>query len=303
VAILTVTTVLLSFFSPAIFVTLYAFSIEKQNAMITTSRDFIGLGVGMFYYKTSALMIFPFTYYCNCMVQRGTKWLVPLLMVSVYGTALLFSGTRANLLAVLFVAGMFALGYIRRTFGLVTCLAVATLSVILVSPALVLNLLQPDEQSNSVKLGHLRSYEQEFSANPSILLWGQGTNTAFYSEGYQDWTTITELSYMELVRVFGIPITILFGAGLAWIGYALFTRGSYPVALAYVAYLAIAGSNPLLISSTGFVIICAVWKEAVRPSTADSAFHLSQLYIPQFTSRSVAGSRSISIQLLKEIGH
>ena len=291
--ILTFGMVAIYFYSPAVFLMLYTFSIENHNAIISASRDVFGSGVGQFYYKTSALMIFPFSYYCGRLLQQGTKWLAPLLMVLLYGAALMFSGTRANLLAAVFVAGILALRHIRRKFGLTASLAVAVVGIILVSTTLVSKFADPNEQSNSVKLGHLRSYEEEFGTNPSILLWGQGADTGFYSEGFDDWTTVTELSYMELVRVFGIPITILFCVGLAWIGYAIFTKGAYWMALAYVSYLAISASNPLLISSTGFVIICAAWKEAVFPSEASSAFHLADLRSPPISSQS-GGDRRLS---------
>jgi len=263
-----------NFLSPALFLILYNFSIDKQNAIISSSRDLFGIGLGMFYYKTSPLMIFPFSYYCCRLFQREVRLWLPLFMCMLYGTALLVSGTRANVLGALFVAGAFALRRIRRAGGWLPTLAVATLSLILMAAFVVPKFADTQESGNATKLSHLRSYENEFDSRPSALLWGEGANRAFYSEGFQDWTTVTELSYLELVRVFGLPVTILFVAGLLWIGYALFASGALPAAFAYVAYLGISGSNPLLVSSTGLLVICAVWKEAVRKSSPESAFHL-----------------------------
>jgi hypothetical protein len=292
--------VAVSFISPAIFLVLYEFCLAKQCAIITTSRDLLGVGLGQFYYKTSALMIFPFAHYCARLFHRGNKSFVPLCMVLCYSAALLFSGTRANFLAAVFVGGVIALVYIRASFGLTASVVVALLGAILLSITLIPKFTQPDEESNSIKLAHLRSYEKEFDEHPEILLWGQGTETGFYSEGFQDWTTVTELSFMELIRVFGIPITVLFSGGLAWIGFALYTRRSYSALLAYIAYVAIAGSNPLLISSTGFIIISAMWKEAVLPSTSHSAFHLPEHRKSEPASRSRRQLGFLSIKLLKE---
>lgn len=296
---LTIFMVAVSLFSPAIFLALYEFCLARQCAIITTSRDLVGVGVGQFYYKTSALMIFPFAYYCSLLVRRGNKSFVTLILVLFYSAALLFSGTRANVLAALFVAGVFALVYIRESFGITASVTVALLGTVLLTTTLIPKFAKPDEQSNSIKLAHLRSYEEEFDAHPGILLWGQGTDTGFYSEGFQGWTTVTELSFLELIRVFGIPITLLFGVGLVWIAYALYARRSYSVFIAYIAYIAIAASNPLLISSTGFIIICAMWKEAVFPSTSYSAFRLSGHLLSESASRSARQSRFFSVKFMK----
>lgn len=278
VALLTIAMLAVSLFSPVLFAALYAFTLDKGNALIDPSRDLLGPGIGMFYYKSSCLMIFPFSYYCSRLFQRGSGWLLPLLMCSLFGTALLISGTRANILAVLFVGGAMVLLWIRRTGGWVTSLAVGVLGVFLVAATVIPKYADTQEQGNAVKLGHFRSYEQEFATRPSVLLWGEGAGTAFYTEGVQGWMTNSELTYLELIRVFGLPMTILFGAGMVWIGYRLFVDGGSPIALAYIAYVAISASNPLLISSTGLLAICAMWKQAVKPSGPQSMFYLSKLY-------------------------
>jgi hypothetical protein len=274
VALLIVCLVGVSFFFPPVFEAFYAFSIEKNNAIITTSRDLLGIGVGQFYYKTSALLVFPFSYYCNRLTLPGSPQLLSLLMCVLYAMALLFSGARANYLSGLFIAGFFFIGYLGRKAGWMAALTVAFAGIILIASTMVAKLASPTEESNAVKLLHVRSYEQEFGAHPSLLLWGQGADTAFYSEGFQDWTLTTEVTYLELIRVFGIPVSALFLAGLLCLGRRLFQNRRWALWVAFVTYLIMSGSNPLLISSTGFLAICAIWKEAEYPSTDRSAFHL-----------------------------
>lgn len=274
VALLTLTVVAVNFLSTGLFLILYDFTLAKHNATISQSRDSFGIGLGQFYYKTSPLMIFPFTYYSRRLIEFGSgRWLA-LSLTLVYSAAFLCSGTRANVFVALLIFGVLALARLRRTLGWHAAVAVAALGILVTSATLLPRALNTQEVSNAIKLGHIRSYEEEFNTRWPALLWGEGANSGFYSEGFQDWTTVSELTYVEMVRLFGIPVTIVITGGLLWIGYLLIVRGERTLAIAYFAYLAISASNPLLISSTGLMAVCAVWKEAVMPSGERSAFWL-----------------------------
>jgi hypothetical protein len=274
VALLTLAMVAIKFFSSGIFLILYQFTIDKKNALISESRNSFGIGLGQFYYKTSPLMVFPFAYYSRRLIEFGAgRWLA-LLLTLLYSFAFLCSGTRANVFVALLIFGVLALARLRRTLGWHAAVAVAALGILVTSATVLPRAFDAQEVSNSIKLGHIRSYEEEFNTRWPALLWGEGANSGFYSEGFQDWTTVSELTYVEMIRLFGIPVTIVLTGGLIWIGYLLVVQGDRALAIAYFAYLAISASNPLLVSSTGLLAVCAVWKEAVVPSGERSAFWL-----------------------------
>jgi hypothetical protein len=277
VALATLAMVAINFFAPVVFLVLYDFTIAKQIAIVSPSRDVLGMGLGAFFYKTAPLMIFPFAYYSWRFIETsGRRW-TSIAMTLLYGAALVYSGTRANILGAMFVFGALALMRVRRSVGWPAAAALTVLILLIILVTVVPKALDTQEISNVVKLGHLHSYEEELNTRWAALLWGEGANTAFYSQGVQDWTILTELTYLEVIRLFGLPVTIVFGAGLIWIGYLLVVRSVVPVAIAYAAYLVISGSNPLLIGSTGMLMVCAAWKEAVKPSGEESAFHLPGL--------------------------
>jgi hypothetical protein len=279
VALVTIAMAVIDRLSPVLFVGLYNFTIAKKNADITVWRDSFGLGIGMFYYKTSPLMIFPLAYYGSHVFQSRPGRLRSLGMTLLFSAALLVSGARANVLAGLFVLASMTLAQVRRTVGWHGAIALAALGILAASATIVPKAFDKQEYSNGVKLGHIRSYAEEFSEKAPTLLWGEGANSGFYSEGFQDWATTTELTYLEMVRQFGIPVAVLLGAGLVWIGYLLAAKGEWPLLLAYVAYLAISASNPLLLSSTGLLAICASWNEAMHPADNQSAFSLPGLSV------------------------
>ena len=274
VALLTILMVIVSLISPAGFDLLYAFSLSKQNAIVAESRDLIGVGIGMFYYKTSALLVFPFAHYCNCLASPVRGKARSLAFCIIFGAALLFSGARANFIGEMLIAGCFITRYLVRRLGWASAVLIAITASGIFAATMAPRLTDPEETSNSIKLGHIQSYEDLFNAHPSILLWGEGAEIAFYSKGYGDWTTVTELTYLELIRIFGVPMTLFFFYSLLWLAARLFRRGRIGLGVAYTTYLLISASNPLLISSTGFIALCAVWKEAEAPSAMDSAFYL-----------------------------
>lgn len=196
-----------------------------------------------------------------------------MMMCLLFGAALFLSGARANILALLSIILIFTLRHLRRRGGWAPVLIVGTLIVILASATIMPKFTDTQEGSNAIKLKHIHSYEEEFGAELTALLWGEGANSAFYSEGFEKWTTVTEVTYLELARVFGLPMAFLFGVGLLWIGFRIFANGFLPIGLAYMGYLGIAGSNPLLINSTGFLVIAAMYEQAVRHPDASLSAH------------------------------
>jgi hypothetical protein len=65
---------------------------------------------------------------------------------------------------------------------------------------------------------------------------------------------------MDVLRMFGAPVTVLFGLFLFFPCYGLIwtdrdSHGRWSLGLAYAGYLLIAGTNPLLLSSTGMLVL------------------------------------------------
>jgi MFS family permease len=263
-ALVTIAMAVMNLVSPELFLGVSLFIADKGNGVISPSRNLFGLGIGELYYGACPIMIFPFSYYCDQTSQNGIRKFSSALMCSLFGVALLLSGARADILATLSIALIFTMRYVRRVSGWVPALTVGAIVVILAAVTVIPNFADKQEGSNAVKLKHISSYNEEFGSKPAVLLSGEGANSAFYSEGFEMWTTVTEVTYLELVRVFGLPMTILFGAGLLWIGYHLFANGLFSIGLAYFAFLGIAGTNPLLVGSTGFLVIAAMYERAVR---------------------------------------
>jgi hypothetical protein len=274
-AVLTIALVAINMFSPELFLGVSLFIVEKGNGVILPGRDLLGLGLGEFYYGACSIMIFSFSYYFDRATQYGERKLSSVLMCSLFGVALILSGARAEILATLFIALILTLRKVRRVSGWLPTLTVGGIVVILVAATVIPNFTDKEEGSNATKLKHIYSYNREFGSRPAMLLSGEGANSAFYTEGFETWATLTEVTYLELVRMYGLPMAILFAAGLLWIGYRLFANGLFTMGLAYFAFLGIAGTNPLIVSSTGFLAIAAMYEQAVTRTRSFQQQHVT----------------------------
>ena len=128
-----------------------------------------------------------------------------------------------------------------------------------------------NEASNNIKIQHIKDYGELFKNSPKVLWIGQGINSCFYSSYYNNFIKATELTYFELLRIWGLPMSLLFVFFLIYPIIRFFAKYkqyySYRyIPIAYLAYLLIAGTNPLLLCSTGMIVIVYVYSILVIQS-------------------------------------
>ncbi len=105
-----------------------------------------------------------------------------------------------------------------------------------------------------------------FDENPlKFLLIGNGPVSYMYTSARNEWVTLTELTYLELIKNFGLIQSVLVVGILLLPVFFICKNESYEriqkfsLSLSYVAYLFICGTNPLLISSTGFTALAVAF--------------------------------------------
>lgn len=212
-------------------------------------KSFIDLIVGLF-------VIYYRTFNCTGKMQR----LGYVLLFVLFTVAFFMSGTRSTMLLPFFMLGVVLFNRIAGTkhlkYFLFPALAIFAITLVL----LVLMLaLEKGEHSNTIKFAHLTSYAQLFADNPLYLLWGQGPGTWFYSSGFGAMTDETEWTYLELLRNYGllcIPMLYVYILPLIRLWPQIRTNNfTFGIFCTYFFYLLIAGTNPLLMSSTGIIMV------------------------------------------------
>ena len=107
---------------------------------------------------------------------------------------------------------------------------------------------------DAVRSGILTSIKDVFRDYPTSLLTGSGYSSSFYNAGRQEYSVIAELSYWNLLRQVGLILFIPMMLAYLYPAYrTLRTRNTLPIAVAYIGYLFIAYTNPLLYSTTGIL--------------------------------------------------
>lgn len=230
----------------------------KENfgqVIFVARRSFIGIKVFQVFYKTSPLAILCLAYSSyNYLEYRFKRYLIHSIIFFFY---LFVSGTRMNILCAASIS-IWALFYHLIRFRKFV-LASALFSFSAISGILLLNLLLADkaDYSLNVKTMHVVSYNNLFESNPIRYLFiGDGPGAEFFTLGFNKMTSVTELSYYDLIRNFGLvfAIVILIIYLLPMINSNKKNPGlGLSMSIGYLLYLSVAGTNPFLFSSTGVI--------------------------------------------------
>lgn len=226
-------------------------------------RDFNGLVVYMVYYKTSVLLVFLMAFFAT---KRSFSALLVCAFISV---VLIISATRANALMGMWLFATYVYFYLSDRTKVISYVYIIIVALL----ALALFFLSyqyffsSEEVSNQIKIGHILGYVDYFSQAGASLIFGSGAGTGFYTPGYDKLIFSSELSYLELYRVYGFLSFPL----LALLAYPLFKfrllGREYTVA--WIAYLLVAGTNPLLVSSTGMIAIIVIYGKLIQSMKED----------------------------------
>lgn len=235
--------------------------VEDKGEAAFAVRNFYGIEVVMMYYRTSALLVFPLGYFFSGFLTRRN--FVFLILSFICFITLFLSGTRGNIVAGFLIFTYLIFNHMIRKkkyiLILASCLIMLYGAVILFS-----NLsFQEKDESQTIKAGHMASYFKLFSNSPGTLLFGQGPGSKFFSSGINADILQSELTYLDLVRFFGIPLSLILIFILIYPILILYkkrlNRKYLPAIVAYYGYLFIVGTNPLLISSTGIVAVIIMY--------------------------------------------
>jgi hypothetical protein len=213
------------------------------------------------YFHGTPLIVLAIGYFCYRSLNspgRAKRWNLFFLAINVCG--MVMSGTRNNML-VGFLTPVVILGWYRgvktrMALGLVALLAVAAGF----GSGLFQQMLSPDEYSNATKLGHIHDYGILFS-DWKTLVFGQGLGASFFSSAWGTRATLTEVTYLEVIRNYGLLLAPVLFLMLLYPLRVLFDpeqRNSHYLFLAYAAYLVICTGNPLLLSSSGMLVLAIV---------------------------------------------
>lgn len=214
------------------------------------------------YFACSPMLVIPIAYYFYNFKELPANRTLNFIKLVICILGLFLAGSRNNMFAALFLPIILFIAFGKKS--------IYSFSFVLLALTLILSLfanelasfLDPNEYSNQSKISYIPDYIKIFSDIPNLIV-GQGLGsyykfTIFYEPYY-----ITELTYFEVLRNFGL-----------FLGFSLLIMLIYPIylsfffkeninlqkylAVAYAFYLVMNFTNPNLFSSMGILILCII---------------------------------------------
>lgn len=237
---------------------------ENPIRLFFTQMNELQSGKGI--YSTFGYSIFfkasPLIYFSLAYMVKNRKYIISLMLVF----ALFASGTRANaIIAIFIVVGTPILFFesankkkIVRFIVVALCVAILP---IFVKYMFQVSLLKSG--SDILKINDMTSVVKFLNDDPLRYLLGSGIGSYFYSGGREKMVNITEVSYLDYFRQVGLIGFIPF---VVFIFYPFFniSLDKKWLLVPYLGYLATAATNPLLISSTAFVVYILMYDACWR---------------------------------------
>lgn len=199
------------------------------------------------FFKSSPLLVLLFPY---CMRRKQY------FMVGIAFMAMIISGTRANILVglVILLVEIFSIwdsNWKNKTVIIIcTCIFLILLLPNLSSLWHDMMNTQGAIGSDQVRYGQLESFLEVLS-DPGNLIFGQGFGSTFWDSGRMSYTSSSEISYLDLLRKIGLVWFIPF---IYFIIVPFKFQIDKYVKIVYLGYLAVAFTNPVLFSTTAFVM-------------------------------------------------
>jgi hypothetical protein len=236
----------------------------SSGLLILDKRSFGDFELIQVYFVTSPMLAISIAYYFDRLMvgPGGGRRFLFLALTAVNIAGMFLAGTRNNILVSLLLPFVLWPLYAKRV-------VVASLCSFAVLAALAWPFVDwlsaffdPSEGGNSIKLVEMNDYFRIFG-DTLTLLFGQGLGAyENWTDGIHQFYFVTELTYLEMVRNFGlIGALVMLGLLLFPIANAFFVQTSKrerSLAVAYLLYLVMCATNPNLFSSMGMLILAVL---------------------------------------------
>ena len=187
-----------------------------------------------------------------------------LLLLLAIGLGIVISASRGLFAVSLVFLVVVALGRLplltRIAAALITALAVWLAFELYLNNTLILSV---EETSNAVKIGHFLSYFDDVT--PASALFGRGLATYYYSSGSGVLQAHTEITPLDMLRFFGLPLTCVLYFFILFPTRSLsrYVGANAIHVFAFVLYLALSMTNPVMFNSYGMLVVLWYWSKVL----------------------------------------
>lgn len=237
----------------------YNFFLQHQMAFIGT-REYAGFELPYLYFVASPLLIYLASYDSWRLINKPSLQSASMCALTVLALGL--TGTRSHMaIAVLIVPIFFLYQHKKYLMWLLPITLLALIFLFRIIPLdLLASIFSLQEGSNSFKVSIIQNYLNIFD-NPISFLFGQGYNAIAWSGdlvsmvAHNSGASKSELTYLELIRVYGVFVALpfLWILGLIYFKVMRMSKDYSWLGLAFLISLANASLNPYLFSTNGLL--------------------------------------------------
>lgn len=234
-----------------------------EGAFLLSERYFLGIKVLGINYNSTICTALPLLASSYSFFSKGKHKIFNFFCMLFIIFLFITSGSRSTMLLPFCLVGL-SLYIVYRKSHYVRMFIYPTLVVLGVALAVLIIKLagEKNETSNIVKYAHLYSYGRLLHYNPEYFILGQGPGSMFYSIGFREMVPQTEWSYLEILRmcgVYSVGIFYLLLYPVLYIKKFFKYDSSMGIIIAYIFYLVVAGTNPMLINSSGMCVMMMIY--------------------------------------------
>jgi hypothetical protein len=237
----------------------------ERGSMLVGFREYAGIQTYYLYFTASPLLIILVAYDSYCLTKEVTVFNIFLFTLSTI--SIFLSGTRFNMLVAIIILPITLLIYkFSLKNSIYYLVMISFFFILLFQNSFISSFFNSNEGSNSVKVGYIDTYLSIFK-QPEVLILGQGFNASnssilfknmlinFGNEG-----TKTELTFVELFRVFGLFFGFFFNIAILSLPFLLYRkiREINFIIIGITFYLLSSFLNPYIFSTNGVVIFLLI---------------------------------------------
>jgi hypothetical protein len=224
---------------------------------------------GLYFFGSSLLVVAVVYFSYHFMFSAGRAKLLNGFLLALNVCGMVMSGSRNNIVVGL-MAPLLVFAWYRGNKTRIT-MATVLVAILLAGFAsgIFQAMLSSADESNATKLDHLHDYVTLF-ADWRTLWFGQGFGASFFSRAWGAQVSLTELTYLEILRNYGLLLSPLLFFLILYPLKALTDsefRTDHYLFLGYLGYLYLCTGDPLLLSSSGMLILAIVLVKVFCNST------------------------------------
>lgn len=249
-----------SVFSPLIYIILADMGYE-YDVLRVGARVYGGVTFNVIFYVTSPMIAISIAAYVyKSMVTTGGKKILNIILSAINVFAMFLAGTRNNIIIAIALPLFVLIWFSKHRIIIINVVIVIAIAIVLTYIDTVRDMFSATDVSNEHKLSYLVDYSNIFS-NIGYLFFGQGLGAYNYWSVLGMKTSITELTYLEIFRNYGIilgaMVFTLIVYPLKYLKYNYMKYHHYAL-IGYIAYLVMCFSNPLFFSSSGMLLLSII---------------------------------------------